>query len=110
MIIRRPFGRLCLIWVTLPVALFNYDSTAQKVDYEKDVMPLFRDNCVECHGPSKQKGGMRLDRRSSALKTFSRRVVPGSSANSMVYHRLIGNAYGTQMPPKAALHPEQIAI
>ena len=105
-----PFGRLCLIWVTLAAPLLSYDSMAQKVDYEKDVMPLFRDNCVECHGPSKQKGAMRLDRRSSAIKAFSRRVVPGSSANSMVYHRVIGNEYGIQMPPKAELRPEQIAI
>ena len=53
---------------------------------------------------------MRLDRKSSALKAFSRRVVAGSSANSMVYHRLIGNDFGKQMPPKGALHPEEVAI
>ncbi len=81
-----------------------------KVDFAKDVLPLFQENCVDCHGPAKQKAGMRLDRRSSVMKAFSRRVVPGSSANSMVYHRLIGNEYGTQMPPKAALHPEEISV
>jgi ankyrin repeat protein len=81
-----------------------------KIDFAKDVQPLLEANCVDCHGPSKQKAGMRLDRRSSALKAFSRRVVPGSSANSMVYHRLIGNEFGTQMPPKGALRPEQIAL
>jgi len=53
---------------------------------------------------------MRLDRRSSALKAFSRRIVPGSSENSMVYHRLAGAEFGPQMPPKAALHADQIAI
>jgi ankyrin repeat protein len=83
---------------------------AAKVDFANEVQPLLRENCFDCHGPSKQKAGMRLDRKSSALKAFSRRVVPGSSDNSMVYHRLIGNAYGPQMPPKAALHAEQIAI
>jgi len=53
---------------------------------------------------------MRLDRKSSVMKAFSRRVVPGSSANSFVYHRLIGGEYGTQMPPTGALRAEQIAI
>ena len=51
---------------------------------------------------------MRLDRRSSVMKSFSRRVVPGSSSNSFVYYRLIGE-YGAQMPPTGALRPEQIA-
>ena len=105
--------RPVLICVTLASAMFAGSLSAQapaKVDFVKDVMPLFRENCLDCHGPTKQKAGMRLDRRSSALKAFVRRVVPGSSANSMVYHRLIGGEYGPQMPPKAALHPEEIAI
>src|SRR5581483_11840666 len=101
------------IWLTLGLSTLTLVSTAQaaaKVDFANEVQPLLRENCFDCHGPSKQKAGMRLDRKSSALKAFSRRVVPGSSANSMVYHRLIGSAYGPQMPPTAALHPEQIAI
>jgi len=57
-----------------------------KVDFAKDVQPLLRQNCVGCHGPMKQSGGMRLDRKSSAMKPLSRRIVPGSSANSFVYH------------------------
>ena len=81
-----------------------------RVDFAQDVLPLFRQNCVACHGPSQQQAGMRLDRRSSVMKSFSRRVVPGSSANSFVYHRLIGSEYGPQMPPTGALRPEQIEI
>ena len=53
---------------------------------------------------------MRLDRKSSAMKPFSRRVAPGSSANSMPYHRISGAEYGPQMPPTGALRPEQIAL
>ncbi|HLH52308.1 MAG TPA: ankyrin repeat domain-containing protein [Verrucomicrobiae bacterium] len=81
-----------------------------KVDFANDVQPILRENCFDCHGPSKQKAGLRLDRKSSALRAFARRVVPGNSANSMVYHRLIGSQYGPQMPPKAALKPEQVAV
>jgi mono/diheme cytochrome c family protein len=98
---------------TLGLWLFTGTSSAQspdKVDFEKDVQPLLRQNCFSCHGPKKQKAGMRLDRRSSALKKFARRVVPGSSENSMVYHRLIGEDFGPQMPPPGDLRPEQIAI
>lgn len=53
---------------------------------------------------------MRLDRRSSALKKFSRRVVPGSSEYSMVYDRMAGEDFGPQMPPTGALRLEQIAL
>ena len=81
-----------------------------KVDFAKDVMPLFRQNCIECHGPKKQENGMRLDRRSSVMKFHARRVMPGSSPNSMVYQRLIGEEYGTQMPPKGALGAGQVAV
>lgn len=75
---------------------------AKKIDFAKDVMPLFRQNCIECHGPKKQESGMRLDRRSSVLN-LRRRVVAGGSANSRVYHRLVGDEYGPQMPPTGAL-------
>ena len=55
-----------------------------KVDFATDIQPILRAHCIECHGPDKQRAGMRLDRKSSALKAFTRRIVPGSSANSMV--------------------------
>jgi hypothetical protein len=55
----------------------------------------------------KQSGGMGLDRKSSALK--ARRIVPGSSANSFVYHRVTGTEFGSQMPPTGDLRPEEVA-
>ncbi len=78
-------------------------------DFANDVLPLLRQNCIGCHGPSMQQGGLRLDRKSSVLKGFSRRVVAGNSTNSMVYHRLIGSEYGPQMPPTGPLKAEQVA-
>lgn len=78
-----------------------------KADFATDVKPILQAHCVECHGADKQRAGMRLDRKSSALKGFSRRIVPGSSENSMLYHRLIGE-YGQQMPPDGGLKADQI--
>src|SRR5690242_20210056 len=87
------------VWLAFGLACCLCEASAEsagKVDFAKEVLPLFRDNCLDCHGPTKQKAGLRLDRRSSVMKAFSRRVQGGSSANSMVYHRLIGNEYGMQ--------------
>ena len=81
--------------------------TPTKVDFAKDVLPILRQNCVPCHGPAQQSSGMRLDRRSVVLGR--RGVVPGSSENSFLFHRISGNAFGMQMPPTGPLHPEQIA-
>jgi ankyrin repeat protein len=49
---------------------------------------------------------MRLDRKSVVISR--RGVVPGSSDNSFLYHRISGNAYGMQMPPTGPLRAEQI--
>ena len=39
-----------------------------------------------------------------------RRVVPGSSENSLLYHRLIGSQFGMQMPPTGPLRPEEVSL
>jgi ankyrin repeat protein len=98
---------LCILVVAGNLAA--QDSAPAKVDFGRDVLPIFRQQCGDCHGAAKQRAGMRLDRRSSVLKALSRRVVPGNSANSFLYYRLIGDQYGQQMPPTGELRPEQIA-
>ena len=35
---------------------------ADPVDYVRDVKPIFAAHCTTCHGPSKQKADLRLDR------------------------------------------------
>src|SRR5437868_6500374 len=86
-----------------------YAQAPPAIDFGRDVLPIFRQNCMGCHGPSQQINGLRLDRRSSVFKPGLRRVVPGSSENSFLYHRLIGNEYGLQMPPTGSLRSEQIS-
>jgi len=85
-----------------------FAQTPAKVDFARDVLPILRQNCVGCHGPAQQMSGFRVDRKSVVLGR--RGVVPGSSENSFLYHRISGNAFGLQMPPTGALRPEQIKI
>ena len=81
--------------------------TPAKVDFAKDVLPICGRTACACHGPAQQNSGMRVDRKSVVISR--RGVVPGSSDNSFLFHRISGNAYGMQMPPTGPLHPEQIA-
>src|SRR6476619_1576572 len=97
----------CAFWI----AGISSAQVPAKVDFGRDVLPLFRQNCVSCHGPGQQTNGLRLDRRSSVLRSgLSRRVVPGNSQNSFLYHRVASSEYGMQMPPTGALRPEQIEL
>ena len=41
---------------------------AVKIDFGRDVQPLFKAHCTECHGPKQQKNGFRLDRRRDAMR------------------------------------------
>src|SRR6266516_6949451 len=82
------------------------------VDFARDIQPILRDHCVECHGPSQQMRGLRLDRRRDAMPNRvganGARVVPGNSAGSPLYRRVSGTQSGAQMPPAGPLRPEQI--
>jgi hypothetical protein len=85
-------------------------TASRKVDFVRDVQPIFRHNCYECHGPTMQKNNFRLDRRKDAMRGGTLVVIgPGNSAGSRLYQRLIGSDFGRQMPPTGALKPEDIA-
>ena len=82
-----------------------------KVDFAAQVQPIFRQYCVDCHGPKEQKNGFRLDRRTDAMRGGTIAVIgPGNAAGSRLYHKLIGDRFGPQMPPTGALAASQIEI
>lgn len=64
---------------------------AAKVDFAKDVQPIFQQACIKCHGPEKQKGKLRLDTREATLKGGSSGevITPGQADKSDVYRRVI---------------------
>ena len=41
---------------------------ARRVDFDGEVRPILTAKCFACHGPDKQKGGLRLDRKADALR------------------------------------------
>ncbi|PYV08671.1 MAG: hypothetical protein DMG07_25110, partial [Acidobacteria bacterium] len=79
----------------------------------RDVLPIFRQQCYGCHGPTQQMNGFRLDRRRDAMRggTASPGVIrPGNSEASLLFFRIATRLAGPQMPPTGALKPEQIGI
>ena len=81
-----------------------------KVDFARDVQPIFRQHCYSCHGPAVHQNGLRLDRRADAMRGGTIAVIgPGNSDGSRLYLRVAGRR-DTTMPPTGALKPEQIDI
>ena len=78
--------------------------------FEKEVRPVLANRCQGCHGQAKQKGGLRLDSRGSALAggDSGPAVVPGKPAESLLVEAI---TYGdqVQMPPKTKLPPAEVA-
>jgi ankyrin repeat protein len=82
-----------------------------RVDFRRDVQPILKQYCIECHGPSQQMHAFRLDRRRDAIRGGTAvMIVPGSSTSSRIYLKLLSNKYGPQMPMTGALDQEQIDI
>src|SRR5262249_15754444 len=92
----------------------SFAQVSAKIDFRRDVQPLFREHCIGSHGPTQQMNGFRLDQRRDVMRNGlganGAAVAPGNSAKSRLYLKLAGNQNGPQMPPAGPLPAEQIDI
>lgn len=84
------------------------------VDYEKEIKPLLTSACVQCHGATMQKGGLRLDTAAAAVRggDAGEALTPHDAARSLLVDVLKeGHGDIPQMPYKRApLAPEQVSL
>ncbi|MDB6121484.1 MAG: hypothetical protein JWQ71_477 [Pedosphaera sp.] len=77
---------------------------AVKIDFVRDIQPIFSKRCYECHSEKKQKSGFRLDDKSLALRggdSGKPPFIPGKSSESQLIQRVAGlGASDEVMPPK----------
>jgi mono/diheme cytochrome c family protein len=74
-----------------------------RVDFKRDIEPVFAANCHSCHGPKETKNGLRLDRRDRALAGGDSGpvILPGNSKGSVLIRYATGeNDDKVIMPPK----------
>ncbi|MCL4694955.1 MAG: hypothetical protein KJ060_20885, partial [Candidatus Hydrogenedentes bacterium] len=76
--------------------------------FERDVRPVLVEHCYSCHGPEKQKSGLRLDSAEAILQGGSRgpAVEPGNPVSLLV--QVIAHTGDVQMPPREKLPQEAI--
>jgi hypothetical protein len=60
------------------------DGARIRIDFWKDVFPIFESSCIRCHGPDRARGNFRVDRRDDYFGASGRAalVTPGNSAQS----------------------------
>src|SRR5438270_14093785 len=94
-----------------PGSLAGEDS--KPIDFIRDIRPIFQARCHSCHGPTKQKGELRLDRKGAALKGGDSGpvILPGKSAASLLLARVTSTEPREQMPPRdERLTAEQVQL
>jgi hypothetical protein len=97
----------CILLLCCPLILQADDGVEQ---FEKNIRPLLVQQCVNCHGPQKQKGGLRLDDSALLQKGGESGpvIVPGSPEKSLLFQAISYSDDALKMPPRGKLPAEQI--
>lgn len=99
MLQRRLSLTIVLGFIVGALALQDWEARAArpqaKVDFARDIQPIFAQSCYGCHGPNKQMAGLRLDSKKIALGKVIR---PGQFDASLLYHRITGTGDQARMP------------
>ena len=93
----------CGFWVCLLAVSAN-----AQVDFSRDIQPIFRKHCYECHGPETQRSGYRLDVRDVAQKggdLGEAAIISKNAATSPLFRFVSGEEEEMLMPPKASGKP-----
>src|SRR5687768_6367727 len=109
-----PLHLLALLLAFLSVALAVTAAGNPPPDYDRQVRPILEAHCFQCHGPEKQKGGLRLDQKAAALRggdSGEPAVVPGNAFKSHLLKLVTSKDPDEHMPPKGErLKPEEVAL
>src|SRR4051812_21848445 len=97
-------SRLIVLICSLAPSAFCADA---KVDFIREVQPLFQQKCIVCHGAKQHVAGLRLDDRDSAKRV----IQPGNAAGSKLTNMVKGPPgkimppVGQKLPPKKTPPP-----
>jgi len=92
-----------------------FAAESDRVQFNRDIRPIFEQSCLKCHGPEKQNSDFRVDEYAMLLSGGESEipaVVPGDLSESLMVD-LIHSTGDDQMPPEGKSEPltnEQIAL
>jgi hypothetical protein len=102
-----------LVAIHLSGAEAKGQDTKAVIDYASQVRPLLTKHCVSCHGPAKQRAGIRLDTGVEVLRggKGGAVVVPHKSGESPLIKAVLGLDDLAKMPKDAApLSDAEVAL
>src|SRR5713101_4473258 len=107
--IRHPRKRF--LWtalVVVPLSLYAQKDVAS-AGFERDVAPIFKENCAMCHGGPTPQAELDLTSEQGVLKggKSGKAIVPGSSARSLLIEKI---ASGTMPPGKNKLDEKTVSL
>src|SRR6185436_9183022 len=84
-----------------PIAIAKIDRKTP-VDFEKEILPIFKNNCLACHNKTTTKAGLILETPSDILKggESGKVVVPKHSGDSLLL-KIASHQVKPLMPPKS---------
>jgi mono/diheme cytochrome c family protein len=101
------------LWIIPIAAWLPVGARGAEVDFGRDVKPVLARHCLSCHGPDKQRSGLRLDSAAAILQggNAGPAVVPSKSKDSRLLHAVTATGDVKPMPPKGPrLNEAEIAV
>lgn len=91
--------RSCPIVLALTLLACSLSLSADEIRFNRDIRPIFSDNCFACHGPDRnaRQASLRLDRREVAIARGA--ISPGDTAASKLVERIRNENEILRMPP-----------
>ena len=112
----RRLSAAAAVFISVQLAAFAADPpakpSAERVEFfETHVRPLLVEQCVGCHGPNKQRAGLRLDTADGLKKGADDGpvVVPSDPEKSSLI-KAVRRKGDYPMPPEKPMTAEQVAI
>jgi hypothetical protein len=84
-----------------------------RIDFAKEVIPIFEASCIRCHGRGRDRGGLKIDSRATLLQggDSGPAAIAGKSAESYIIALVAGVDPDETMPKKGKkLTPEEVGV
>src|SRR5437016_3782431 len=85
--------------IAMGIPAFSAD---ESIDFIRDIQPIFKQSCLECHDAKKHKADLRFDNKADALRGGESGLafVAGHSKESLLMKRVRGEGDDDRMPVK----------
>lgn len=89
-------------------ALFAATLCGQDIDFQKEILPIFKEHCFECHGNGESKGGLSLESVAGLQQggDSGSPIFTPKASDSELYLRIRSLAEGYRMPKRGEPLPQ----